>query len=104
MLFAMDIKTGTPEELAQPFINDEKGVPDAEAALAGASDIIAERISDDAECRKYIKELIREKGCVRSEGKTAEETVYSMYYDYREPVSRVPNHRVLAMNAQAEES
>ena len=104
MLFAMDIKTGTPEELAQPFINDEKGVPDAEAALAGASDIIAERISDDAECRKYIKELIREKGCVRSEGKTAEETVYSMYYDYREPVSRVPSHRVLAMNrGEAEE-
>lgn len=104
MLFAMDIKTGTPEELAQPFINDEKGVPDAEAALAGASDIIAERISDDSECRKYIKELIREKGCVRSEGKTAEETVYSMYYDYREPVSRVPSHRVLAMNrGEAEE-
>lgn len=102
-LFAQDVMEGTTEELAAPFIDPEKGVEDAAAALAGASDIIAENVSDDADIRRLLKELIHKKGRLVSKANTEEDTVYRNYYDYSEPVSSVPSHRVLAINRGEDE-
>ena len=98
MLFAQDITEGSPEEIAAGFIDPEKGVETAEEALAGAGDIIAERISDDADIRRLLKDLIHKAGLVVSKGETEEDSVYSMYYEYLEPVRTIPSHRVLAIN------
>ncbi|MBP1555358.1 MAG: RNA-binding transcriptional accessory protein, partial [Oscillospiraceae bacterium] len=81
----------------------EKGVEDAAAALAGASDIIAENVSDDADIRRLLKELIHKKGRLVSKANTEEDTVYRNYYDYSEPVSSVPSHRILAINRGEDE-
>ena len=71
----------------------------AEAALAGACDIIAERISDDAEITEMVRNYSRDNGVLTSEAADPDEkTVYDMYYEYAEPVSKIPNHRVLAVN------
>ena len=103
VLFAQNVMEGTPEELAAPFVDPEKGVEDTAAALAGASDIIAENISDDADIRRLLKELIHKKGRLVSKANTEEDTVYRNYYDYSEPVSSVPSHRVLAINRGEDE-
>ena len=103
VLFAQNVMEGTPEELAAPFVDPEKGVEDTAAALAGASDIIAENISDDADIRRLLKELIHKKGRLVSKSNTEEDTVYRNYYDYSEPVSSVPSHRVLAINRGEDE-
>ena len=84
--------------LAQPYINAENGVPDCEAAIAGACDIIAEDVSDDAWCRGKIRELAWRRGLLVSQAATDADSVYSMYYDYSEPVSKIANHRILAIN------
>ncbi|MCR5594560.1 MAG: RNA-binding transcriptional accessory protein [Lachnospiraceae bacterium] len=77
----------------------EKEVTDVEAAIAGASDIIAERISDDASYRAYIREMTGAEGFIVSKAKDSEaESVYTNYYDYQEPVKKVAGHRVLALN------
>ena len=83
---------------AEEFIDEEKGVKDAEAALAGARDIIAEQVSDTAEFRKWIRDFTFENGVVISKAKTEEDTVYSQYYDYMEALSKIPAHRALAIN------
>ncbi len=83
---------------AEEFINEEKGVLTAEAALAGARDIIAEKVSDTAEFRKWIRDFTFENGLVVSKAKTTEDTVYSQYYEYAEPLSKIPPHRALAIN------
>lgn len=98
LLFAMNIKSGTLCELAASFVNEEKGVLSAEEALAGASDIIAETVSDNPECRKAIKTLAKAKAFLTSSSKTDEDSVYSMYYEFSEPVSKIPSHRILAIN------
>ena len=98
MLFAQDITEGTPEDLAAPFVDPEKGVETVEEALAGAGDIIAERISDDAEIRRLLKDLIHKAGLIVSKGATEEDSVYRQYYDYSEAVGKIPSHRVLAIN------
>ncbi len=98
LLFAQDRKEGSLEELALPFVDEEKGVTTVDEALAGASDIIAERISDDAEIRRLLKDLIHKSGLLVSKAATEEDTVYRLYYDYSEAVSKVPSHRVLAIN------
>jgi len=103
MIYAQDIMEGTPEEIAAPFVDEEKGVNDAAEALAGASDIIAERISDDAEIRRLLKELIRKKGRIASHSLTEEDSVYRLYYDFSEAVSTVPSHRILAINRGEDE-
>ena len=88
-----------PEEIATSFINTEKEVLSAEDALAGARDIIAEVISDDANIRKLLKELLRKKGMLSSKAvKPNEESVYGMYYDFSESVGKIQSHRVLAIN------
>ncbi|MCR5441167.1 MAG: RNA-binding transcriptional accessory protein [Lachnospiraceae bacterium] len=77
----------------------EKEVPDTAAAIAGACDIIAERISDDADVRSYLRELTVAEGNLVSVAKDAgAESVYTNYYDYSEPVSKVVGHRILAIN------
>ena len=98
LLFAQNIKSGTLAELALPYVDAEKGVETVEDALAGASDIIAEDISDNAEIRKHLKELINAKGFLVSKGAKEEDSVYRLYYDYKEAISRVQSHRVLAVN------
>jgi len=98
IILAQNVKTGTPEQLAAPFVNEEKGVENEAAALAGACDIIAEDLSDDAEIRRLLKELIRKKGRFVSKAATEQDSVYRLYYDFADPVSKVPSHRVLAIN------
>lgn len=83
---------------AEEFINEEKGVSSVDAALSGARDIIAEKVSDTAEFRKWIREFTFENGLVISKAKTADDSVYSQYYDYTEPLSKIPPHRALAIN------
>ena len=93
-------KTYDPDlqTLAATFIDEEKEVPTAEAALAGAMDIIAEDISDNAEYRKAIRSLTVRHGFLTSKQAKDEDSVYAQYYDYSEPVHKVPGHRVLAIN------
>jgi uncharacterized protein len=81
------------------FVDEEKGVNNEDEALAGAMDIIAEIVSDDANNREFIKKIINNKGILTTEAVDKEEkTVYEMYYDYKEPVKSVANHRILAIN------
>ena len=86
------------EEQAEAFISEEKGVSDAEEALKGAMDIIAENVSDNAEYRKEIRRLTYDFGFIVSKGIKEEDSVYAPYYDCNEKVSKIPSHRVLAMN------
>lgn len=97
-ILAQDKTEGSLEEMALPFVNEEKEIPDVAAALQGAGDIIAEIMSDSADVRHDLKELITSKGIIRSKAKTEEDSVYSMYYDYSEAVSKIPSHRILAIN------
>ena len=84
---------------ADKYINEEKGVSCREEALAGAMDIIAEDISDNAEIRKRLKNIIRLNADLRSKAADPEkESVYSQYYDYSEPVRSIAGHRVLAVD------
>lgn len=88
-----------PQEEAQKYINPQLGVESIEEALSGAGDMIAEMISDDATMRKRIREATFRLGDIVSVGKKSEErSPYEMYYDYREPVRKIPPHRVLALN------
>ncbi|MBR3000982.1 MAG: RNA-binding transcriptional accessory protein [Oscillospiraceae bacterium] len=98
ILFAQETKEGTVEDLALPFVDEEKGVASVEEALAGASDIIAEQISDDADIRRLLKDLIHKAGLVVSKAATEEDSVYRLYYDYSEAVGKIPSHRILAIN------
>ena len=90
----------TPADLAAPFVDAEKGVEDVEAALQGAKDIIAEEVSDNAEVRKRVRNLVRIHGTVTAQAaKEAEEdSVYATYYDFTQPVDKLAGHRVLALN------
>ncbi|MBQ8073531.1 MAG: RNA-binding transcriptional accessory protein [Clostridia bacterium] len=89
---------GDPLEKARSFVDPEKEVPDAEAALAGARDILAEMISDDASLRKTLRELLTREAVVVSKAAKEEDSVYRNYYDYREPVRSMAAHRILAIN------
>jgi len=87
-----------PLRLAEAYINPEKDVPDAQTALALARDIIAEQISDDARIRASLRALAHRVGVVTGKAAKDEDSVYRLYYDYKEPVMRVAGHRVLALN------
>lgn len=93
-------KTKQPvEELAAEYLNPEKEVNTVEEAIAGAKDIIAESISDEADYRIWIRKITAQKGRVISAAKDEKaESVYEMYYDFEEPVNRLAGHRVLALN------
>ena len=87
------------EETAEQYVDEEKGVPDAEAALAGARDIIAEDVSDNAEYRRMIRELSAEWGRISSKQVGEDEPgTYKQYYEFSEPVREMPTHRYLAIN------
>ncbi|MBR3354097.1 MAG: RNA-binding transcriptional accessory protein [Oscillospiraceae bacterium] len=98
LLFNQELQEGTIEALAAEYIDTEKGVESAEEALAGAGDIIAEKISDDADIRRLLKDLIHKAGLISSKGTTEDDSVYRQYYDYSEAVGKIPSHRVLAIN------
>ncbi|MEE0962642.1 MAG: Tex family protein [Ruminococcus bromii] len=88
-----------PNDYAGNFISDEKDVSSAEDAIKGAMDIIAEQISDSAEIRKRIRNLFKVNGVVSSSASDKEkDSVYSIYYDFNEPVSKIAGHRILAIN------
>lgn len=84
--------------IAAGYIDPEKGVNTEEEALAGAMDIIAEEVSDNAEYRKALRETIFRNAMIVSAARKEEDSVYRMYYDFREPVSKIANHRILAVN------
>lgn len=91
---------GIPEELAKAFIDAEKGVKDAAEALAGARDIIAERVAEDAPARARLREVFFSKGEFHSKviaGKEVEGAKFKDYFDWKEPATKAPSHRVLAM-------
>ncbi|MEG0306039.1 MAG: Tex family protein, partial [Oscillospiraceae bacterium] len=87
-----------PLLLAAEYVNEENEVPDVEAALAGARDIIAEDISDTAALRASLRDFYNANAIVQSKGAKEEDSVYSGYYEYQEPVKRIAQHRVLAIN------
>ncbi|WP_419720013.1 Tex family protein [Paenibacillus illinoisensis] len=98
-------KQGNVLEEAARYINAELGVDDAEAALQGAKDILAENIADDAAIRAWIRRYTLDHGMLTSEAKDAEqESVYENYYDYRELAKKMPPHRILAINRGERES
>ncbi|MBO6115619.1 MAG: RNA-binding transcriptional accessory protein [Ruminococcus sp.] len=98
LILAQDNST-EPEKAAEDFVNEEKEVADVQAAIQGAMDIIAEDISDDADIRKKLRALAGEKGEMTSKAADPEEeTVYMNYYEYSEPVPKVADHRVLALD------
>ncbi|MEE0200643.1 MAG: Tex family protein [Muricomes sp.] len=87
------------EKTAEKYISEEKGVISAEEAIAGAKDIIAESISDEADYRSWIRKITAQKGKLVSSAKDPEaESVYEMYYEFEEPVSKLVGHRILALN------
>ncbi|MBI2149281.1 MAG: RNA-binding transcriptional accessory protein, partial [Acidobacteria bacterium] len=93
-------------EFARQFVNPEKDVPAPEAAVEGALHIIAERISENAEFRKQLRDRLVSEGVVRAKvlaGKEAEKTKYEMYYKFEETVSKIPSHRMLAIRRGARE-
>ncbi len=96
LLFAQQPDSPAPHTLAGDFLTDE--VQSAAEALAGARDIIAEWIADDAAVRKRLRAVCFANGHLVAKAATEEDSVYRNYYDFREPLSRVPGHRVLAIN------
>ncbi len=97
-LWLMLQQAGDPVTEAAKYIDPEKEVPDTETALAGARDILAETVSDSAEIRKDLRALLNREGAIRSRASKEEDSVYSMYYDFREPVRTIAAHRILAVN------
>ena len=93
-------KTGkSPAELAAAFVDAEEGVETVEDALQGARDIIAEAVSDNAEVRKRVRNLVQIHGVLTSvQAKEGEDSVYATYYDFSQPVGKLAGHRVLALN------
>ena len=96
-IFAQD--GADPEKLAQDYVNPEKGVETVEDALKGASDIIAEDLSDDPKIRKDLKALYHRRGsCVCKAEDPDHDSVYRLYYEFNTPLSRLLDHQILAMN------
>ena len=97
-LFEQGSSLPEPEELAKEYIDPEKGVETAEDALAGASDIIAEMISDNADIRSRLRNLISAKAVLKSEAATDEDSVYRLYYDFSQSIGKLQGHQILAIN------
>ena len=86
LLYAQELREGELLALAAEYINEEKGVSSAADALAGASDIIAEGISDNAELRKFLRELLGKIGLLNSLAAKEEDSVYRLYYEFSQPI------------------
>lgn len=97
-------QNSNPEKEAEAFIDKEKGVETTKDALDGAKDIIAEIISDNADYRKEIRFYTFNNGYLVSKAKTEEDSVYRLYYDYRQPLKKMVSHRVLAINRGEKEN
>ena len=100
IMAAQELTAGTPEDVALPFVDPDKDVPDAAVALEGAGHILAERLSDNADARAMVRRLTSEQGIMTS--RVASEfkdkvTKFEMYYDFQEPLKAIPSHRMLAM-------
>lgn len=98
LLLRQEVREGDVNTLAEPYVDAEKGVTTAEEALAGACDILAEDISDDADIRKGLRSLVLRCGTLVSKAAKEEDSVYRLYYDFSEPIKSVASHRVLAIN------
>ena len=98
LLFAQEQDCPRPEEAARDFIDPDKGVETIADALQGAHDITAEWISDDAAIRKALREHTLRQGKLVSKAATEEDTVYRLYYDFQQPISRLQGHQILAMD------
>lgn len=99
MIMLQATTSGDPLTIAAEYVNAEGGYATAEAALAGAQDIVAEVIADDAENTDALRAFTNNTGAIGVEAVDADEkTVYEAYYDFSEPVSKIPNHRILAIN------
>ena len=97
-IFSQRAGLPAPEVLAADYVDAEKGVETVEDALAGASDIIAETISDDADIRSALRRFIESNAFLVSKAATEEDSVYRLYYDFRQRVDKVQGHQVLAVN------
>ena len=97
-IFSQRADLPAPEVLAADYVDAEKGVETVEDALAGASDIIAEIISDDADIRSALRRFIESNAFLVSKAATEEDSVYRLYYDFRQRVDKVQGHQVLAVN------
>ena len=98
LLFEQGRELPAPEEAAKDYVDPEKGVDAVEEALAGASDIIAEMISDDAAIRGLLRDYINSSGRLVSAAATEEDSVYRLYYDFSQSLSRLQGHQILAIN------
>jgi len=104
LIWEQVLTTGSIEELVAPFINSENGIEDQTTALAGAKDIIAEKIADDPHYRQILRDYIWEQAVITSEAKKKETldtkitNEFTMYAEYQEPLKRIPPHRILALN------
>ena len=98
LLFAQERDCPRPEEAAADYLSAEKGVETVADALQGANDIVAEWISDDAAIRRSLRELLEKRGALRSLAATEEDSVYRLYYDFEQPLSRLQGHQILAVN------
>ena len=96
-IFAQDGQD--PAVLAEAYVDPEKGVNSVEEALQGASDIIAEDLSDDADIRKNLRELVNRRGVLTCKAEDPDtDSVYRLYYDFSQPISRLLDHQILAIN------
>jgi protein Tex len=100
LIAAQQLTAGVPEDAARPYVDPQKEIPDAAAALEGAGHILAERLADDAQSRALVRRLTAGQGIISSRvaaDKKGQQTKFEMYYDYQEPLKAVPSHRMLAM-------
>ncbi len=103
-IISLQLTDNSLEEEATAYVSEEKGVANAKEAIAGAMDIIAENISDEADYRIRIRKMTFDSGRIISAAKDPEaKTVYEMYYNFEEPVKRIAGHRVLALNRAEDE-
>ena len=98
LLLAQEKDCPAPEDAAQDYIDPERGVETVADALQGANDIVAEMLSDDADIRKALRGLLTRQGHLRSLAATEEDTVYRLYYDFDQPLSKLAGHQILAIN------
>ena len=97
-IWAQEAGMAAPETLAIDYVNTDLGVETMEDALSGASDILAERISDDAAIRARLRELMGKHAAAASHAAKEEDSVYRLYYDFTQPVSKLQSHQILALN------
>lgn len=98
IIFSQSIQDDSFIATAQTYVDEEKGVASVEEAIEGAKDILAEMVSDDAQARQMLRTLFERTALLTSAAAGEEDSVYAMYYEYSEPVAKIPSHRVLAIN------